>query len=103
MVMLAFFRQMDAATSIFVKHHEPLRSEEHIRNWGRYDPAAEQGILPLESIVKVFSGKFMQKRLDSNYVSHALEYFGETVSVISKLPRCVLFGRPPSFNSGENF
>jgi len=72
-----------------------FRSEEHIRNWGRYDPAAEQGILPLESIVKVFSGKFMQKRLDSNYVSHALEYFGETVSVISEIAKVRPFWTPP--------
>ena len=66
-----------------------------MRNWGRYDPAAEHGILPLESIVKVFSGKFMQKRLDSNYVSHALEYFGETVSVISEIAKVRPFWTPP--------
>jgi hypothetical protein len=72
-----------------------FRSEEHIRNWGRYDPAAEQGILPLESIVKVFSGNFMQKRLDLNYASHALEYFGETVSVISEIAKVRPFWTPP--------
>jgi hypothetical protein len=64
-----------------------FRSEEHIRNWTRYDPAAEQGILPLGNVVKVFSGKFMQKRLDLDYASHALEYFGETVSVISEIAK----------------
>ena len=62
-----------------------FRSEEHIRNWARYDPAAEQGILPLENIVKVFSGKFFQKRLDSNYASHANEYFGEVVPILSEI------------------
>jgi hypothetical protein len=72
-----------------------FRSEEHIRNWVRYDPAAEQGILPLENIVKVFSGKFMQKRLDSNYVSHVQEYFGETVSVISEIAKVRPFWTPP--------
>ena len=72
-----------------------FRSEEHIRNWGRYDRAAEQGILPLESIVKVFSGNFMQKRLDLNYASHALEYFGETVSVISEIAKVRPFWTPP--------
>ncbi len=72
-----------------------FRSEEHIRNWGRYDPAAEQGILPLENIVKVFSGKFMQKRLGLNYASHALEYFGETVSVISEIAKMRHFWTPP--------
>jgi hypothetical protein len=62
-----------------------FRSEEHIRSWARYDAAAEKGILPLENIAKVFSGKFFQKRLDSNYASHANEYFGEVVPILSGL------------------
>jgi hypothetical protein len=62
-----------------------FRSEEHIRNWARYDPAAKQGILPLENIVKVFSGKFFQKRLDLNYASHAQEYFGEVLPILSEI------------------
>jgi hypothetical protein len=72
-----------------------FRSEEHIRNWVRYDPATEQGILPLENIVKVFSGKFFQKRLDSNYVSHVQEYFGEVLSVISEIAKMRPFWTPP--------
>jgi hypothetical protein len=60
-----------------------FRSEEHIRNWVRYDPAAKQGILPLENIVKVFSGKFFQKRLGLDYASHAQEYFGEVLPILS--------------------
>ena len=72
-----------------------FRSEEHIRNWARYDPAAEQGMLPLQDIVSVFSGNFMQKRLDLNYASHALEYFGETLSVISEIAKTLPFWTPP--------
>ena len=72
-----------------------FRSEEHIQKWARYDPATEQGILPLQNVINVFSGKFMQKRLDSNYVSHALEYFGETVSVISEIAKVRPFWTPP--------
>ncbi len=72
-----------------------FRSEEHIRNWARYDPAAEQGILPLQNVVNVFSGKFMQKRLDLNYASHALEYFDEVVSVISEIAKTRPFWAPP--------
>jgi len=70
-----------------------FQSEGHIRNWARYDPAAEQGILTLENIVTVFSGKFMQKRLDSNYVSHVQEYWGETLSVISEIAKARPFWR----------
>ena len=72
-----------------------FRSEEHIRNWSRYDPAAEQGILPLENIVTVFSGKFMQKRLDSNYASHALGYFSEVISMMSEIAKTRPFWTPP--------
>jgi len=72
-----------------------FRSEEHIRNWARYDPAAEQGMLPLQDIVSVFSGKFMQKRLELDYASHALEYFGETLSVISEIAKMRPFWTPP--------
>jgi hypothetical protein len=72
-----------------------FRSEEHIRKWARYDPATEQGILPLQNVVNVFSGKFMQKRLDMNYASHALEYFDEVVSVISEIAKTRPFWAPP--------
>jgi hypothetical protein len=72
-----------------------FRSEEHIRNWARYDPAAEQGILPLESIVKMFSGKIFQKRMDSNYVSHLQEYFGETLPAILEIAKMRPFWTPP--------
>jgi len=37
----------------------------------------------------------MQKRLDLNYASHALEYFGETVSVISEIAKVRPFWTPP--------
>jgi hypothetical protein len=73
-----------------------FRSEEHIRNWVRYDPAAEQGILPLQDIVNVFSGKFMQKRLNLDYASRALEYFDETVSLISEIAKMRPFWTPPA-------
>jgi hypothetical protein len=72
-----------------------FRSEEHIRNWARYDPATDQGILPLQNVVNVFSGKFMQKRLAPNYASHALEYFGKVVSVISEIAKTRPFWAPP--------
>ncbi len=72
-----------------------FRSEEHIRNWARYDPAAEQGILPLQDIVTVFSGKFMQKRLDPDYASHAMGYFDETISLISEIAKKLPFWTPP--------
>jgi hypothetical protein len=64
-----------------------FRSEEHIRNWAGYDAATEEGILPLQNIVNVFSGKFMQKRLDLDYVSHSQAYFGEWLSRVSEIAK----------------
>jgi hypothetical protein len=72
-----------------------FRSEEHIRNFARYDAAAEQGILPLENVVSVFSGKFFQTRLNPDYASHALEYFGEVLSVLSEIAKVWPFWKPP--------
>jgi hypothetical protein len=68
-----------------------FRSEEHIRNWVRYDPAAEQGILPLQNLVSLFSGTFFQKRLDLDYASNALKYFGEVLSIISEIAKKLPF------------
>ena len=62
-----------------------FRSEEHIRNWARYDLAAAKGIIPLENIVKVFSEKFFQKRLGPHYASRAQEYFDEVVPILSEI------------------
>ncbi len=72
-----------------------FRSEEHIRNWVQYNPAAEQGILQLQNVVNVFSGTFMKRRLDLDYASHALEYFDETLSLLSEIAKARPFWTPP--------
>jgi len=46
-----------------------FRSEEHIKSWAQYDPATEEGILPLPDLVKLLSGNLFQRRLDPDYVS----------------------------------
>jgi hypothetical protein len=70
-----------------------FRSEEHIRNWGRYDPATEEGILSLEDLVKFFSGNFFRKRLDSDYVSRSQAYFDEWLSAVSEFAKIRPFWR----------
>ena len=54
-----------------------FRSEEHIRNWARFDPATEEGIIPLPDLVKLFSGSYFRRRLDGDWVSHQKEYARE--------------------------
>ncbi len=51
-----------------------FRSEEHIRNRARFDPATEEGIIQLTDLVKLFSGDFCQKRLSLDYVSRKQDY-----------------------------
>ena len=70
-----------------------FRSEEHIRNWVRYDPATEEGILTLEELVKLFTGDFFQKRLEPNYVSRSQEYFGKWLSAVSEIAKTRPFWR----------
>ena len=70
-----------------------FQSEEHIRNWARYDPATEEGVFPLEDLVKLFSGDFFQKRLGLDYLSHSQAYFGELLSVISEIAKTRPFWR----------
>ena len=71
-----------------------FRSEEHIRNWARFDPATAEGIFPLEDVVSLFTGNFFQRRLDSDYVSHSPEYLGELLSVISEIAKTRPFWMP---------
>ena len=62
-----------------------FRSEEHFRNWKRFDPAAEEGIVPLEALVKLFSGPYFRKRMDGDWVSRSREYAREMVKTFKEL------------------
>ena len=70
-----------------------FRSEEHIRNWARYDPTTEEGIFTLEELVKLFTGDFFQKRLEPNYVSRNQGYFGKWLSAVSEIAKTRPFWR----------
>jgi hypothetical protein len=70
-----------------------FRSEEHIRNWSRFDPAAEQGIVPLADLVRLFSGNLFTKRLEPDYVSRRAEYVGEFFSAVAEIAQTRPFWR----------
>ncbi len=70
-----------------------FRSEEHIRNWSRFDPTAEQGIVPLANIVKLFSGNMFKKRLEPDYVARVGEYAGEFFSAVAEMAKTRPFWR----------
>lgn len=62
-----------------------FRSEEHIRNWPGYVPGTEQGLISLELLVKVFSGNFVTRRQDPDYVSNSAQYVQEFLFSLSEL------------------
>ena len=53
-----------------------FRSEEHIRSWSRFDPAAEQGIVPLADLVMLFSLDMFKKRLEPDYATRSRRLCG---------------------------
>jgi hypothetical protein len=70
-----------------------FRSEEHIRNWSKFDPAAEQGIVPLANVVKLFSMDMFKKRLDPDYVARVGQYAEEFFAAVAELGKTRPFWR----------
>lgn len=62
-----------------------FRSEEHIRNWARFDPEAEEGIVSLKDLVRLFSGNYFRRRMDPDWVSRSREYAREMVATFKEL------------------
>lgn len=71
-----------------------FQSEEHIKNWAQYDPATEEGILPLPGLLKIFSGNFFRRRLDPDYVSMSKQYLEEFLAEIAALAQTRPFWQP---------
>jgi len=59
-----------------------FRSEEHIRNWAGFKNGTEEGIIPLDDLVTLFSGNYFRRRLDP---SHSREYAREMVATLKKI------------------
>ncbi len=62
-----------------------FRSEDHLRNWAQFDPATEEGIIPLNNLIKLFSGRMFQRRLDPDYFSHKREYGPDFVKTLQEV------------------
>ncbi len=56
-----------------------FRSEEHLKNWAQYDPAADGGISQLEGLLTMFSSNMFKRRLDTDYISKMRTYLGELI------------------------
>jgi hypothetical protein len=70
-----------------------FRSEEHIRNWSRFDTAAEQGIVPLADLVRLFSLDMFKKRLEPDYATRSGVYAGEFLAAVAELGKTRPFWR----------
>ncbi len=62
-----------------------FRSEEHLRNWGQFDPNTEGGIISLSEVVRLFSGSYFTRRMDADYVSKMPEYMNEMAETLQGL------------------
>jgi hypothetical protein len=71
-----------------------FRSEEHVRNWDRFVPDSEEGIIPLPDLVKLFSGNYFRRRLDPDWVSRSGEYGLEMVTTMNEIGKSGPFWQP---------
>ncbi len=70
-----------------------FRSEEHIRGWSRFDREAEQGIVPLEGLVTLFSLDMFKKRLEPDYATRSHTYAKEFLAAVAELGKTRPFWR----------
>ncbi len=72
-----------------------FRSEEHVRNWRLFDSETEDGITPLDDLVKLFSCEYFRRRGDANYFSNRLEYRAEFLSTLKEIGKTGPFWQKP--------
>jgi len=68
-----------------------FRSEEHLRNWAQFDPAKIEGIISLPDLVRLFSGNYFKRRMDSDYFPNMLQYMGEMAQSIQNIENAGAF------------
>ena len=71
-----------------------FRSEEDVRNWKKFKPGTEGGILPLADLLGVFSSNFFSRRMDTDYVSNMRKYTGEFLGALKELGKTRPFWLP---------
>jgi hypothetical protein len=70
-----------------------FRSEDHIFNWAQYKEGTEEGIIPIEDLLKLFSGTYFRRRLDPDWVSRSREYLKEWVPALIEIGKTGQFWR----------
>lgn len=59
-----------------------FRSEEHLKNWARYDSATQGGISQLEGLLSMFSSNLFKRRMDPDYFSSMKSYVRELIGEV---------------------
>jgi len=72
-----------------------FRSEEHVRDSVHFDPATEDGIIPLLDLVKFFSCEYFRRRLDPDYFSQRLKYRTELFTTLKEIGKTGPFWEKP--------
>ena len=62
-----------------------FRSEEHVRNWSGFEAGTEEGMIPLNDLVKLFSGNYFRRRLDGDWVSRSGQYAMEMIASFKEI------------------
>jgi hypothetical protein len=70
-----------------------FRSEEHVRNWASFVTGTDEGIVPLPDMLKLFSGSYFQRRMETDYVSHMFEYAREMIGTMKEIGKTGPFWR----------
>ena len=73
-----------------------FRSEEHVRRWWAYDPAAADGILPVAQWARVFGGDYYRRKLDPDFFLYGLELRKEIFQILAELHTAGPFWNVPS-------
>jgi hypothetical protein len=71
-----------------------FRSEEHVKNWARYNSVSAESIMPLSNWATAFSGPLFKNRLEPDYLSRAEDYASELFLSLKKLGRAGPFWTP---------
>lgn len=73
-----------------------FRSEAHVPRWWAYDPAAAEGILPLDAWAEVFGGEYYRRRLEPDFFLHGLALRQELFRALKKLGKVGAFWGIPA-------
>ncbi|MBU0994335.1 MAG: hypothetical protein KJ737_17730 [Proteobacteria bacterium] len=74
-----------------------FRSEEHLDKWNGLKKNGKEGIIELETLMKLFSGPYFQKRREPDYFSHMGEYLADMIASLDQVKNAGNFWRMRSF------